>query len=107
MNILKKCPFCGGEPIIIRHEFTGAKDTFGVKCNQCKSQGNQFYTELDDTVSMWNERYNDFKFVETEEDAKNYQIPDNLPTRQDVEKFLKKFDQKKEQHILTGADRWR
>ena len=33
-----------------------------------------------------------FDFVESEEDAKNYQIPDNLPTRQDVEKFLKKFD---------------
>ena len=34
----------------------------------------------------------DFNFVLTEEDAKNYQIPDDLPTRQDVEKFLKKFD---------------
>ena len=34
----------------------------------------------------------DFNFVLTEEDAKNYQIPDNLPTKQDVEKFLKKFD---------------
>ena len=34
----------------------------------------------------------DFDFILTEEDAKNYQIPDNLPTRKDVEKFLKKFD---------------
>ena len=34
----------------------------------------------------------DFNFVLTEEDAKNYKITDNLPTRQDVEKFLKKFD---------------
>ena len=91
-KILKKCPFCGGEPVIVRHEYTGAKDTFGVKCNQCKSQGNQFYTELEDAVSMWNERYSDFNFVKTEEDAKNYQIPDNLPTRKDVEKLLKKFD---------------
>ena len=33
-----------------------------------------------------------FNFVETEEDAKNYQIPDNLTTSQDVEKLLKKFD---------------
>ncbi len=33
-----------------------------------------------------------FDFVESEEDAKNYKIPDNLPTRQDVEKLLKKFD---------------
>ena len=34
----------------------------------------------------------DFNFVLTEEDAKNYHIQDDLPTRQDVEKFLKKFD---------------
>ena len=52
MNILKKCPFCGGEPIIIRHEFTGSKDTFGVKCNQCKSKGSQFYTKKEDAVYM-------------------------------------------------------
>lgn len=55
---LKKCPFCGGEPVIIRHEYTGLKDTFGVKCNQCKSQGNQFYTELEDAIYMWNRRQN-------------------------------------------------
>ena len=91
-KILKKCPFCGGEPIIIRHEFTGSKDTFGVKCNQCKSQGNQFYTELEDAIYMWNRRQKCFDFVESEEDVKNYQIPDNLPTMQDVEKLLKKFD---------------
>ena len=92
MNILKKCPFCGGEPVIIRHEYTGAKDTFGVKCNQCKSQGNQFYTELEDAIYMWNRRQKCFDFVESEEDAKNYQIPGNLLTRQDIEKLLKKFD---------------
>ena len=92
MNILKKCPFCGGEPVIIRHEYTGLKDTFGVKCNQCKSQGNQFYTELEDAIYMWNRRQKCFDFVESEEDAKNYQIPDNLPARQDIEKVLKKFD---------------
>ena len=92
MNILKKCAFCGGEPFIIRHEYTGAKDTFGVKCNQCKSQGNQFYVEMDDAIYMWNRRYKDFSFIESEEDAKNYQIPGNLPTKQDVEKLLKKFD---------------
>ena len=92
MNILKKCPFCGGEPVIIRHEYTGAKDTFGVKCNQCKSQGNQFYTELEDAIYMWNRRQKCFDFVESEEDAKNYKIPDNLPERQDIEKLLKKFD---------------
>lgn len=34
----------------------------------------------------------DFDFILTEEDAKNYQIQDNLPTRKDVEKFLKNFD---------------
>ena len=56
----------------------------------CKSKDklNQIRKELDDAVSMRNERYSDFKFVETEEDAKNYKIPDNLPTKQDVEKWL-------------------
>jgi hypothetical protein len=60
----------------------------------CKSKDelNQIRKEMDDAVSMWNERYSDFKFVETEEDAKNYQIPENLPSKEEVEKWLKIFD---------------
>lgn len=52
---------------------------------------NDLYEIQDIKIDCVKKSY-DFDFVLTEEDAKNYQIPDNLPTRQDVEKLLKKFD---------------
>ena len=84
---LRKCPFCGQEAVIVRHEYNGANDTFGVKCNLCKSQGNQFYETIDDAVSMWNDRYHDVDLVLSEEDAKNYKMPENVLTKEQMENF--------------------
>lgn len=82
---LKKRPFCGQDASVVRHEYNGANDTFGVKCNWCKSQGNQFYETIDDAVSMWNERYHDVDWVLSEEDAKNYKIPEKVLTKEQME----------------------
>ena len=82
---LRKCPFCGREAVIVRHQYSGANDTFGVKCNGCKSQSNQFYETIDYAVSMWNDRYYDVDCVLNEEDAKNYKIPENVLTKEQME----------------------
>ena len=60
----------------------------------CKGMGRDLYKIKDDLNEIEKEmrEVKCFDFVESEEDAKNYQIPDNLPARKDVEKLLKKID---------------
>lgn len=55
MNELKPCPFCGGEPRIIEHEFEGVSNTFGIKC-KCGAQSFQFWETIDDAIEQWNRR---------------------------------------------------
>ena len=102
---LRKCPFCGSEATIMRHEYCGLSDTFGIKCNWCKAEGNQFYETIDDAVSMWNDRYYDVDFVLNEDDAKNYKIPEKVLTKEQMEnlylvdsdgKMSKMFSKRKE-----------
>lgn len=60
----------------------------------CKGMGRDLYKIKDDLNEIEKEmrEVKCFDFVESEEDSKNYQIPDNLPARKDVGKLLKKFD---------------
>ena len=55
---LKPCPFCGGEARIIEHEFTGANNTYGIKC-ECGTQGFQFWESIDEAIEAWNRRAED------------------------------------------------
>ena len=56
MNELKRCPFCGGEGCIQRHEFVGYTDTFGVVCLDCCCETRQFYDTKKDAIEAWNRR---------------------------------------------------
>ena len=62
MAKLKPCPFCGGEARIIEHEFTGADNTYGIKC-KCGTQGFQFWESIDDAIKAWNRRAQDVVMV--------------------------------------------
>ena len=53
---LKSCPFCGGKAEIQRHKFTGCPDSYGVKCERCKTQGYQFWESEDEAAAVWNRR---------------------------------------------------
>lgn len=55
MTELKPCPFCGKKPRIIKHEFYGCRDTFGIKCS-CGSEGYQFWETAQKATEEWNRR---------------------------------------------------
>lgn len=55
MSDLKPCPFCGEMPRIIEHEYTGASNTYGVRC-RCGAQSFQFYEEPSLAANAWNTR---------------------------------------------------
>ena len=56
MDDLKRCPFCGGEGCIQRHEFIGYTDTFGVVCLDCCCETRQFFETKEDAIEAWNRR---------------------------------------------------
>lgn len=55
MSELKSCPFCGEMPRIIEHEYSGASNTYGVRC-RCGAQSFQFYEEPSLAANAWNAR---------------------------------------------------
>lgn len=53
---LRPCPFCGGAAKISEHVFHKMKNTYGVACTYCKTQGWQFYETPEQAARRWNKR---------------------------------------------------
>ena len=61
MAELKPCPFCGGNALLVEHEFDvadgiGTEKNYGVRCLHCYAQSYQFCETKEIAISLWNER---------------------------------------------------
>ena len=55
-NVLKPCPFCGGEADVIEHRFYGLDSSYGLRCEKCKAETYQFYESEEKAIEAWNRR---------------------------------------------------
>ena len=55
-NVLKPCPFCGGEAKIMKHLFNNQSTSYGVKCKRCLAETFQFFKSREKAVEAWNRR---------------------------------------------------
>lgn len=64
--ILKPCPFCGGEGVVIIRECEypvnpKIRPSYGVECKSCKAKTDPWYTCEENAVNAWNRRIVDGK----------------------------------------------
>lgn len=57
-NMLKPCPFCGGEGNVEEHPFMTIPNSYCVKCPVCKCQTSQFFNSEQEAIDAWNRRVN-------------------------------------------------
>ena len=54
-QILRECPFCGGEAEMLTAESMNGGYLFGIMCNDCRSRGDVYDTEAE-AIAAWNTR---------------------------------------------------
>ena len=54
-QILRECPFCGGEAEMLTAESMNGGYLFGIMCNDCRSRGDVYDTEAE-AIAAWNSR---------------------------------------------------
>lgn len=64
-NVLKPCPFCGGEADVIEHIFE-IDSTYGLQCKKCKAKTYQFYESEEKAIESWNRRTGEDEQHETD-----------------------------------------
>lgn len=62
---MKNCPICGGECKIMRYEYYGKHDTFGVFCTNCGLYSRSDFTKISDAEKYWNDRVGCYNLVTT------------------------------------------
>ena len=61
-EVLKKCPFCGGNSHIVRGTRNGKKEMCFVECDACNAAGEKFEDKVfkfaeEKAIWAWNIRY--------------------------------------------------
>ena len=56
MHELKLCPFCGSDYIKINKSRNGY---LSVRCMDCGTETNRYFSTTEDAVDFWNARYNE------------------------------------------------
>lgn len=61
MEELKPCPFCGGEAMLMEHEFVvangiGVEKNYSVRCLHCYAQSYKFCETKEIAISLWDRR---------------------------------------------------